>query len=250
MGIFLHVVALVSLTNGFWPHAVAIADGGRASAVLKWILSLDAMQFVGLTTLVLVAAADAISIYRLWRGSGKAAGTDTNYGPTVPRMGLHAISAERAIGREISERQDHGVVVRAYHDLIETDSDSFETDALPSFAGSSKEEAPVSAILRHALWAILGLAGIALGGVILGFSHSLAELLQTWPDEITMGAVVIGMALIVSAAILSSFLMLTARLNAVSGMASDAEEVRRHVERAKAHLAVIARRHDTLRTSG
>jgi hypothetical protein len=235
MGIFLHVVALVSLTNAFWRYSGAIAEGGRASAVLKWILSLDATQFVGLATLVLVAAADSISIYRLWREKGKATSADFRRGPALPRA-AYRVTADEAfyVGYVINR------------DVLAT----FEMNAVDPSSESAKEEAPVSATLRHALWAILGLAGIALGGVILGFFHSLVELLRTWPDQVTMGAVVIGMALILSAAILSSFLMLTARLNAVSDMASDAEEVRRHVERAKAHLAVIARRRDALGSSG
>ena len=37
----------------FWHHTGAIVEGWGASAVIRWLLSLDMMQFVGLTTLVL-----------------------------------------------------------------------------------------------------------------------------------------------------------------------------------------------------
>ena len=110
---------------------------------------------------------------------------------------------------------------------------SLEVDLNDITMKSAEEEAPVSATLRYALWAILGLAVIVVGGVILGFSRSLTELLRAWPNEVTMGAVVIGMALILSVAILSSFLMLNSRINAVSIMASDAEDIRHHIERAR-----------------
>lgn len=238
MGIFLHVVAVVSLTSAFWRHGGVISEGGSASAVLQWILSLDALQSIGLITLVLVGAADAISIYRLWIAKRTTTGADTKHGPALPTMGLHVISVER----EMRQVGDAGVL-EDYYASLEVDSNDASLE-------SADDKSPVSATLRHALWAILGLSAIVVAGVILGFSHLFAGMLRTWPNEVTMGAVVIGMALILSVAILSSFLMLAARINAVSAMTSDAEEVRRRIERAKAHLAVIARHRDPLRSSG
>jgi len=115
---------------------------------------------------------------------------------------------------------------------------------------SMRDGAPVDAPLRPALWGILGLTAIALGSIIFVFFGELAGLVKAWPDAFTIGAVVIGMALILSAAILSGFLMLTARLNAVSAMASEAVEAHRHVERAKVHLAAIARHRGPLKSPG
>ena len=95
--------------------------------------------------------------------------------------------------------------------------------------------------MLNGLWAIIGLAGVVIGGLAVTSSGNLGLALRRWPDQLTMSAVVIAMALILSALILASVLLLTARLSAIATASQEAERARFLLDRADQHLAVIAK---------
>jgi hypothetical protein len=99
----------------------------------------------------------------------------------------------------------------------------------------------VTTTIRGGLWGTLGLFGVGVGAAAFNSASNFGNAIRTWPDQLTLSAVVIAMALILSAIILASVYILTARLNAVGAVSHDADEARRHLILADRHLAVIAK---------
>jgi hypothetical protein len=98
-----------------------------------------------------------------------------------------------------------------------------------------------TSLILRGLWAILGLAGIVLGGVAFSAAGSFSEILHARSNELVLSAVVISVALVLSALILASVLLLSDRLEALTNIGRDAEKARGYLLRADTSLAVIAR---------